>query len=85
MAALGAYVVDIATKWTPCPVSPMEVYKEGIQSETGQKFAMWTQGLIMTGPSAPSFMGVMFAGAFLNSTPVCCLLGATVQLRSVSR
>lgn len=75
MCALGAYVVDIATKFEPCPANPMDVYKQGIQSPAGQSFALWTQKMMMTGPTATSLHGMMFAGAFLNSTPCPPALG----------
>ena len=47
------------------PVSPMDVYKAGINSGVGQQFAIWAQDLLMAGPCATSFQGMMFCGAFM--------------------
>ena len=70
MAALAAYLFDIQSKWVPCPVKPMDVYNAGIQSGPGQQFAMWAQNLLMGGPAATSFHGMLFCGAFVSNTPV---------------
>lgn len=70
MAALASFFFDIQSKWVPCPVNPMDVYKSGIQSGPGQQFAMWAQNLLMGGPAATSFHGMMFCGAFISNTPV---------------
>lgn len=78
MAALAGYVFDIQSKWVPCPVSPMDVYKNGVQSGPGQQFAMWAQNLLMGGPAATSFHGLMFCGAFVSNSPVPPALGIIV-------
>ena len=81
MAALAGYVFDIQSKWVPCPVSPMDVYKNGVQSGPGQQFAMWAQNLLMGGPAATSFHGLMFCGAFVSNSPVPPALGIIVLVR----
>lgn len=78
MAALAGYGFDIQSKWVPCPVSPMEVYQQGVQSGVGQQFAMWAQNLLMGGPAASSFQGLMFCGAFVSNSPVPPALGIIV-------
>ena len=84
IASVAACVFDISAHFTQPPVSPWEVYKQGLNSPTGQSFAAWMQGLMMTGPAAASFQALMFSATFLGGSPVrpciclvcfCCLRG----------
>jgi len=78
MAALAGYLFDIRSKYVPCPVNPMDVWNQGVQSGAGQQFAMWAQNLLMAGPAATSFQGMMFCGAFVSSAPVPPALGIII-------